>query len=160
MVLVLLLRPRGLLGERIQRFEDACASRPPNPRSRRGSPMTPVPRPSLLREIRPLLVVLACLVALPFLMDLVGLTMTTATDVVVFALAVMGLNILVGWTGLVSFGHGAWFGIGAYAAALLQRHFLPNDMLLPAIGAVIIVAAFSALAGALILRRRGVYFRC
>jgi ABC-type branched-subunit amino acid transport system ATPase component/ABC-type branched-subunit amino acid transport system permease subunit len=120
--------------------------------------MTPAPSPNLMREMRPMLVVLACLVGLPFLMDLVGLTMTTATDVVVFALAVMGLNILVGWTGLVSFGHGAWFGIGAYAAALLQRHFLPNDMLLPTIGAVIIVAAFSALAGALILRRRGVYF--
>jgi ABC-type branched-subunit amino acid transport system ATPase component/ABC-type branched-subunit amino acid transport system permease subunit len=129
---------------------------PPVPRE--DAPMSPLPRPAILQELRPLLVVLACLVALPFLMDLVGLTMTTATDVVVFALAVMGLNILVGWTGLVSFGHGAWFGIGAYAAALIQRHFFPSDMLMPAIGAIMIVAVFSALAGALILRRRGVYF--
>ena len=36
-------------------------------------------------------------------------------------MACMALNILVGHTGLVSFGHGAWFGLGAYVAALLQR---------------------------------------
>jgi ABC-type branched-subunit amino acid transport system ATPase component/ABC-type branched-subunit amino acid transport system permease subunit len=115
-------------------------------------------RNSLTHELRPLLVVLAALILLPFALDALGLTMTTATDVVVFALAVMGLNILVGWTGLVSFGHGAWFGIGAYAAALLQRHYLPGGMVLPAIGAMVIVAALSLVAGALILRRRGVYF--
>ena len=44
--------------------------------------------------------------------------MTSATEVVIFALACMALNILVGHTGLVSFGHGAWFGLAAYAAAL------------------------------------------
>ena len=38
----------------------------------------------------------------------------------IFALACMALNILVGHTGLISFGHGAWFGMGAYAAALVQ----------------------------------------
>ncbi|WP_201306172.1 branched-chain amino acid ABC transporter ATP-binding protein/permease [Roseomonas harenae] len=110
------------------------------------------------RELRPLLVGLAGLVLLPFVLDLLGLTMTTATDVVVFALAVMGLNILVGWTGLVSFGHGAWFGIGAYAAAILQRQLLPGGMVLPALGAVLVVGVFSLVAGMLILRRRGVYF--
>jgi ABC-type branched-subunit amino acid transport system ATPase component/ABC-type branched-subunit amino acid transport system permease subunit len=115
-------------------------------------------RNSLTHELRPLLMVLAALILLPFILDALGLTMTTATDVVVFALAVMGLNILVGWTGLVSFGHGAWFGIGAYAAALLQRHYLPGGMVLPAIGAMVIVAVLSLVAGALILRRRGVYF--
>ncbi|MFC7738957.1 ATP-binding cassette domain-containing protein [Roseomonas sp. GCM10028921] len=110
------------------------------------------------RELRPLLIALAGLVVLPFLMNALGLTMNTATDVVVFALAVMGLNILVGWTGLVSFGHGAWFGIGAYAAALIQRHYLSGGMVLPALGALVIVAALSFVAGLLILRRRGVYF--
>ncbi|WP_043839436.1 branched-chain amino acid ABC transporter ATP-binding protein/permease [Muricoccus aerilatus] len=110
------------------------------------------------RELRPLLIALAGLVVLPFLMDALGLTMTTGTDVVVFALAVMGLNILVGWTGLVSFGHGAWFGIGAYAAALIQRHYLPGGMVMPAVGALVVVAGLSFVAGLLILRRRGVYF--
>jgi ABC-type branched-subunit amino acid transport system ATPase component/ABC-type branched-subunit amino acid transport system permease subunit len=115
-------------------------------------------RDSLIHELRPLLIALVGLIVLPFALDALGLTMTTATDVVVYALAVMGLNILVGWSGLVSFGHGAWFGIGAYAAALLQRHYLPGGMVLPAVGALVIVAVLSAIAGALILRRRGVYF--
>ena len=48
--------------------------------------------------------------------------MTSATEVVIFAMACMALNILVGHTGLVSFGHGAWFGLAAYAAALIQRN--------------------------------------
>ena len=57
----------------------------------------------------------------------IGLTLTSATDVVIFAIACMGLNLLVGYTGLVSFGHGAWFGLGVYAAALIQRHLLPGQ---------------------------------
>ena len=88
----------------------------------------------------------------------VGLTLTTATDVVIFAIACMGLNILVGHTGLVSFGHGAFFGLAGYAAALSQRHWFPGDIVIPSLFAIVVVAVFAWLAGSLILRRRGVYF--
>ena len=87
-----------------------------------------------------------------------GLPLRSAIDVVVFAIACMGLNILVGHTGLVSFGHGAWFGLGAYAAALSQRYWFPGDVILPALFAMLFVAVTALLSGALILRRRGVYF--
>ena len=63
------------------------------------------------REQVPLLVAALSLVVLPFALDVVGLPLRSAVDVVVFAIACMGLNILVGNTGLVSFGHGAWFGL-------------------------------------------------
>jgi branched-chain amino acid transport system ATP-binding protein len=106
----------------------------------------------------PLVVVLGTVLALPFVLQLLGLTLTTATDVVVFAIACMGLNILVGNTGLVSFGHGAFFGLAAYAAALAQRHWFPGEIVLPALTALASVAAFAWLSGFLILRRRGVYF--
>src|SRR4029079_4861471 len=109
-------------------------------------------------KYRPLLIALAALVLLPFVLLAAGLTLTTATDVVIFAIACMGLNILVGHTGLVSFGHGAFFGLAAYAAALAQRHLLPGDIVLSTLLAVFVVAAFAWLAGFLILRRRGVYF--
>ena len=57
----------------------------------------------------------------------------------------MALNILVGHTGLVSFGHGAWFGLAAYAAALIQRNLLPELRSSgPAIGGVLIVMAVAA----------------
>ena len=108
---------------------------------------------------RPSLVVAALsLVALPFALDFVGLPLRSAIDVVAFAIACMGLNILVGNTGLVSFGHGAWFGLGAYAAALSQRYWFPGSIILPALFAIAFVAVSAVLSGALILRRRGVYF--
>ena len=77
---------------------------------------------------------------------------------VVFAIACMGLNILVGNTGLVSFGHGAWFGLGSYAAALSQLYWFRGGVILPALFSIAFVAIVAALSGALILRRRGVYF--
>jgi branched-chain amino acid transport system ATP-binding protein len=107
---------------------------------------------------RPLLVAAVGLAALPFVLDAVGLPLRSAIDVVALAIACMGLNVLVGYTGLVSFGHGAWFGLAAYAAALSQRHLFPDMLFVPAVFAIAFVAAASTLLGALILRRRGVYF--
>jgi ABC-type branched-subunit amino acid transport system ATPase component/ABC-type branched-subunit amino acid transport system permease subunit len=98
------------------------------------------------------------LLALPPALLALGLTMTSATEVVVFGIACMALNILVGHTGLVSFGHGAWFGLAAYAAAILQRELMPGSFFGPAILAILIVAAIAAAFGYLVLRRRGVYF--
>src|SRR5215470_5710810 len=110
------------------------------------------------KDHAPLIVAALALAVLPVVLDHIGLPLRTSIDVVVYAIACMGLNILVGNTGLVSFGHGAWFGLGAYAAALFQRHFLPGAVVLPTLAAVLLVTASAALAGALILRRRGVYF--
>src|SRR6266852_8566824 len=109
-------------------------------------------------QYAPLLIAPFALAVLPFALDVVGLPLRTSIDVVVFAVACMGLNVLVGYTGLVSFGHGAWFGLGAYAAALSQRHWFSGGIILPAVVAVLFVAVTAFLSGALILRRRGVYF--
>ena len=112
-----------------------------------------------MRESHVSLIVAAlALVILPFALDFAGLPLRSSIDVVVFAIACMGLNILVGHTGLVSFGHGAWFGLAAYAAALSQRYWFPGAITLPALFAIAFVAVSAALSGALILRRRGVYF--
>jgi ABC-type branched-subunit amino acid transport system ATPase component/ABC-type branched-subunit amino acid transport system permease subunit len=98
------------------------------------------------------------LAALPYALNAIGLTATSAAEAVIFALACMALNILVGYTGLVSFGHGAWFGIGAYAAGIAQREWMPNGFVGPVLAGLLVVAALAAALGALILRRRGVYF--
>src|ERR1044071_3384529 len=103
----------------------------------------------------PLLIAFGALAVLPFVLIVLGLTLSTATDVVIFAIACMGLNILVGNTGLVSFGHGAFFGLAGYAAALSQRHWFPGDIVIPPLFAIAFVAVFAWLAGFLILRRRG-----
>ena len=78
--------------------------------------------------------------------------------VVILAIAAMGLNLCVGYTGLVSFGHGTWFGIGAYAAGLIQLHWFRGEIWLPLLLSMVVVAVASAVVGVLILRRRGVYF--
>ena len=109
-------------------------------------------------EYATLLIAAIALAVLPFALDVAGLPLRSAIDVVVFAIACMGLNVLVGYTGLVSFGHGAWFGLGAYAAALSQRYWFPGQIILPFLFAIFFVAAAALLSGALILRRRGVYF--
>tara|TARA_R110002012_G_scaffold129667_4_gene282119 strand:- start:377 stop:2914 length:2538 start_codon:yes stop_codon:yes gene_type:complete len=98
------------------------------------------------------------LLLLPAAMNVLGQTTSTAAFLVTLTIAAMGLNLLVGYTGLVSFGHGAWFGIGAYAAALSQRHWFPDQILLPILLAMLFVALAAALVGVLMLRRRGVYF--
>jgi ABC-type branched-subunit amino acid transport system ATPase component/ABC-type branched-subunit amino acid transport system permease subunit len=110
------------------------------------------------RDYAPLAIAAIGLALLPALMHAIGLGTTSATEVVVFAIACMALNILVGTTGLVSFGHGAWFGLAAYAAGLMQRNWFPEQFALPILLSVAFVAAIAFAFGALILRRRGVYF--
>ena len=110
------------------------------------------------RDRIPLVIAALGLLALPALMHAIGLGTTSATEVVIFAIACMALNILVGATGLVSFGHGAWFGIAAYAAGLMQRNWFPEQFVLPVVLAVALVGLIAVAFGALILRRRGVYF--
>ncbi|MDH4180413.1 MAG: branched-chain amino acid ABC transporter ATP-binding protein/permease [Betaproteobacteria bacterium] len=107
---------------------------------------------------RDLLVAALALCALPFALGALGMGVTSATEVVVFALACMALNVLVGYTGLTSFGHGAWFGLAAYAAAIAQRELFPGGFVLPLALALGVVLATSCAFGFLILRRRGVYF--
>jgi branched-chain amino acid transport system ATP-binding protein len=107
---------------------------------------------------RPLWFGALALLALPSLMALLGLTLNTASVVVTLAIAAMGLNVLVGYTGLTSFGHGAWFGLCAYSAGLLQKNVFPDQIILPIMGAVAITTLAAIVVGYLILRRRGVYF--
>jgi branched-chain amino acid transport system ATP-binding protein len=107
---------------------------------------------------RDLLTLVLALVLLPFVLRALGLGTTSATEVVVFALACMALNILVGYTGLVSFGHGAWFGLAAYAAGLAQKELFPGSFVAPLVVAVVVVLSLAAAFGFLVLRRRGVYF--
>src|SRR3974390_2059038 len=71
------------------------------------------------------------IIVLPYLLAAIGLTATSATEAIIFALACMALNVLVGDTGLVSFGHGAWFGLAAYVAGIVQREVMPASFIGP-----------------------------
>src|SRR5262249_54768932 len=107
---------------------------------------------------RDLLITAAALAVLPFALSSIGLGITSATEVVIFSIACIAINILVGYTGLTSFGHGAWFGLAAYATGLAQLKLFPGSILLPTAAGLIIVALSALAFGYVILRRRGVYF--
>jgi branched-chain amino acid transport system permease protein len=80
------------------------------------------------------------------------------TKIMIYAIFALSLELLVGGTGLVCFGHAAFFGIGAYATVLLSPESDPGLVLL-LIGASVLAAGLYALAvGALSLRTKGVYF--
>jgi branched-chain amino acid transport system ATP-binding protein len=113
---------------------------------------------SIGEKIRPLLLATLAVVALPFALRALGLSLNTGINVVALSVAAMGLNLCIGYTGLVSFGHSTWFGLGAYAAGLIQLHLFPGEIWLPLLLAAIVVALSAAIIGAVILRRRGVYF--
>lgn len=110
------------------------------------------------QEIKTLGLIALGLILLPIVLQYGGLTYSTAVECIVLALAGLAVNILLGYTGLVSFGHGAWFGIGGYAVGIVQLRFFPSSSLLPLVASVMLVAIVAVLVGLLVLRRRGVYF--
>ncbi|MCX4151057.1 branched-chain amino acid ABC transporter permease [Paraburkholderia madseniana] len=80
-----------------------------------------------------------------------------ATEVLVFALAALGCNLLLGHTGLLSFGQGIFFGLGSYCAGLvLTKTGMPIPVAL--LAAIAIGAAAAALVGWFSIRQRGTYF--
>jgi len=113
---------------------------------------------SAAAKYRPLALAALAVIALPFALSALGLSVNTGIMVVALSVAAMGLNLCIGYTGLVSFGHSAWFGIGAYAAGLMQLHWFPGEIWLPLLLSMAVVALSSAAIGVIILRRRGVYF--
>ena len=99
-----------------------------------------------------LLLVVAC--ALPFLVS--NYRTFQFTLVLVYAIALLGLNILTGYNGQISLGYGAFYAIGAYAAAILMDKFgVPYWLTVPVAGAVCLVAGF--LFGLPALRLEGLY---
>ena len=80
-----------------------------------------------------------------------------ATEIVILALFATSLNLLLGTTGLVSFGHAAYFGIGAYACAILMKtHGVPFPLALAAAGAI--AGAFAIAFGFFCVRSTRIYF--
>lgn len=114
--------------------------------------------PGRYSKYQPLWIAALAAAALPMAMSLLGLSSNTASTVVILAIAALGLNLCVGYTGLTSFGHGTWFGIGAYAAGLLQKNVFHDQLALPILLSMVVVAVLATVVGSLILRRRGVYF--
>ncbi len=103
---------------------------------------------------------LALVVALLALFPLAGATFYTelVTKVMILAIFALSLDLLVGYTGLVSFGHAAFYGVGAYALGLLAPKYDPANLWVT-LPAAIAASGLAALAvGAFVVRVKGIYF--
>ncbi len=109
------------------------------------------------RKLIALAAIWAALLFAPYWMVPLGGYTALATRVLVLGLAAMSVNFLLGFTGVLSFGHAAYFGLGAYGAGLTLKFLAPSTPL-ALIAGMLLGGLCGAILGTLIVRRRGVYF--
>jgi branched-chain amino acid transport system permease protein len=112
---------------------------------------------TVVRPWQQLVVIWALLLTVPFWLPLVGGYTAIAARVLVMALAAMGLNLLLGYTGVLSFGHAAYFGLGAYGAGHTLK-YVAHSTPLEILAGTLLGGIAGTLFGLLLVRRRGVYF--
>jgi branched-chain amino acid transport system permease protein len=141
MAVVLVLRPNGLLGRRQTEARSAPDALPV---------IRPAPRALLLLGG----IVFALALAAPLVLDAYPLSILT--EALIMVLFAASLHFMMGPGGMASFGHAAWFGIGAYAAGLLVRD-LGAPMAVGIVAAPLAAAAAALVLGAVVVRLSGVY---
>jgi branched-chain amino acid transport system permease protein len=99
----------------------------------------------------------AILIAVPWWLPAIGGYPALGTKILVYGIAVMGLNHLLGFTGGLSFGQAAYFGLGAYGAGMTLRYLVASTPLAIVVGTLVGGLA-ATLLGPLVMRRRGIYF--
>ena len=98
-----------------------------------------------------------CLIAITAFFALTGAPLERATQVAIYALYGMGVNLLVAYTGLVPFGASVFFGTSTYLVAISLQRFVHNEMLALALSALL-SAVMALVIGSIVLKRRGLYF--
>jgi len=142
MTVVLLIRPQGLFGIKYSDVAIAPA-------------VATTSRPSTLQTRAAEVLVLLVLLVLPFLMT--DYPRALVSEIYIFAIFAMSLDLLLGFTGLMSLGHAAFFGLGAYAVAVLGVQFGVNAWLGLA-AAVVIAGCGATLIGFFCVRTGGIPF--
>ena len=100
--------------------------------------------------------VLLALIALPFVVPPYQTVLLSYG--LVFAIAALGFNLLLGYTGLLSFGHSAYFGMGAYAVAFVVKYLKVESMEVLLLGGIVASGAVAALFGLLCVRYTKIFF--
>ncbi len=116
------------------------------------NPIPALPKRALLSAI-PIAVILF---SLPLLVAPYQVTLLAYG--LIFAIAALGFNLLLGYTGLLSFGHSAYFGMGAYAVAFIVKYFNITSMEVFLLGGILASGAIAALFGFLCVRYTRIYF--
>jgi branched-chain amino acid transport system permease protein len=108
-------------------------------------------------RVASIVVMWIALLALPWWLPMIGGYTALGSKVLIYAIATMGLNIILGFTGGLSFGQAAYFGLGGYGAGMTLKYLAPSTPLAILIGTLVGGAA-ATLLGPLVMRRRGIYF--
>jgi branched-chain amino acid transport system permease protein len=103
------------------------------------------------------LVVFALLAAVPFVPGMSRYYLLLAFDALLFGAIAMSLDLLMGYTGLVSFGHAAFYGLGAYATAILMERGIQSVWACVAF-AILVVGLYALVVSYFATARRGIYF--
>ncbi len=124
-----------------------------------------------MRNALPLAILLAAAIALPWAAEALGqpATIGLATRILCLGIAAASLNLILGHGGMVSFGHAAYYGLGAYTVGILWEHFrlgepifglIPgtNELLITLPVSMLVAGLAAAVIGALSLRTSGVQF--
>lgn len=149
MALILAIRPQGLFGREMTATTAAVSANPTPPLFLPGS--------AAARSLGWAAAAVAAAVLLAWPFFVAPFYVTLLTTAVIWGIGAFGLNLLLGFGGLPSLGHAAFFGVGAYSTALLSIHYaapLPLAVLAGSLAA----AAVAALLGLIVLRARGAYF--
>ena len=120
---------------------------------------TSAPRRSLLAGNALPIAIFLIFALVPFLATFraEAYVLSLVTRVMIFAIAALALDLLIGYGALVSFGHAAFMGLGAYAVGILSSHGI-QDALISLPVALGVSALFALLTGIVCLRTKGVYF--
>ena len=104
-----------------------------------------------------LLILFIIVLLWPHIIPLIGGYDGLAIEMVIFAIFAMGFNLLLGYTGILSFGHAAFFGLAGYAMGLILIH-LKIPILLGMLFGIVLSTVTAVLIGLLIIRKTGIYF--
>jgi len=105
----------------------------------------------------PYLIIFLLFFIYPFV-PYIGKYKALGSELLIWSIFALSFNLVLGYAGLPSFGHGAFYGVGTYATALTIMHFYSKDVIIPLVVAAFFGGLFTFLYGYLIKRKRGIYF--
>jgi branched-chain amino acid transport system permease protein len=111
----------------------------------------------MMRRHLPEIVLWVALLTVPLWLSYVGGYAALGSKILIYGIAALALNIVLGFTGGLSFGHAAYFGLGAYGAGMTLKYLVASTPVAIVIGTLVGGIA-ATLLGPLVMRRRGIYF--
>jgi len=164
LIVVLVIRPQGLMGRKmdIDKASDDYTStkaieKPLFTRSMLGGKLTPAMQTKLNGyKIAPYIFFLLLAIILPLIVD--APTQNILSEILIYALFAASLDIVMGYTGNRSFGHAAYFGMGAYIVVMLNKHWGLSSFWVILVVTIVICAVLSAIIGYFTLKLTGTNF--